>query len=149
MKKGFFFSLGAFFAIMIFTLVLVSIYGYFVNTQELRQQYYFSEDLLDIFTSVRMEEIKDNYQDIEDLYISEFPEVRNNMSLDITIMDQVIVLNTGTENSLNAAKVIITSLTGSLLGERYGLSFDIDNNLVYGRDKEINALVSRQRFVSG
>ena len=147
MKKGFFFSLDAFFAIMIFTLILVSIYGYFINTQELRQQYYFSEDLLDIFTSVKMEEI--DYPDINDLYESQIPEVRDNMYKDITVIDQIIILkNNNTEPALNAAQTIAIGLTENLLDERYGISFDVQG-LIYERDKEINALVSRQRFVSG
>lgn len=150
MKKGFFFSLDAFFAIMIFTLILVSIYGYFINTQELRQQYYFSEDLLDIFTSVKMEEIDlSTYPDINNLYESQIPEVRDNMYKDIKVIDQIIILkNNNAEPALNAAQTIITSLTENLLDERYGLSFDV-NGPIYKRDKEINALVSRQRFVSG
>ena len=149
MKKGFFFSLDAFFAIMIFTLVLVSIYGYFVNTQELRQQYFYSEDLLDIFINTKMDEIDDNHPDIQDLYVSEIPEVKDNMNPDLTIMEQIIILkNTNTEPGLEAAQTIITSLTYNLLSERYGISFDV-NGLIYEKDKEITALVSRQRFVSG
>jgi len=42
---------------MIFILILVSIYGYFFNTQELRQQYFYSEDVLDVFTKVKMGDI--------------------------------------------------------------------------------------------
>ena len=126
MKKGFFFSLDAFFAIMIFTLVLVSIYGYFVNTQELRQQYFYSEDLLDIFINTKMDEIDDNHPDIQDLYVSEIPEVKDNMNPDLTIMEQIIILkNTNTEPGLEAAQTIITSLTYNLLSERYGISFDV------------------------
>jgi len=143
MKKGFFFSLDAFFAIMIFTLVLVSVYGYFVNTQELRQQYYFSEDLFNIFTSVRMEEIN-----LESEYSTGIKQLNDwgFIDMDMKLIDQVVALKN--DGYSNYSEWIIRDMTYSLFSDRYGISFDI-NGLIYEKDKEVNALVSRQRFVSG
>ena len=150
MKKGFFFSLDAFFAIMTFILVLVSIYSYFVSTQELRQQYYFSEDLFNIFINTKMGELLSGaYPDIDDLYNSEIPEIRDNMNPDLTVMEQIITLrNINNEEADMAASSIIRDLTAGLFEDRYGFSFDVEG-LIYEEGGEQNALVSRQRFVSG
>ena len=143
MKKGFFFSLDAFFAIMIFTLILVSIYGYFVNTQELRQQYFYSEDVLDIFTNTRMSEI--NYQEIGNenlILLNDW----NLINPDFTIMEQVISFNN--QGYSNYSQWIVNNLTSDLLSDRYGFSFDVEG-LVYERELNATSVVSRQRFISG
>ena len=148
-KKGFFFSLDAFFAILIFTLVLVSVYGYFINTQELKQQYFFSEDLFDIFINTRMNELGGTYPEINELYNSEVDEIRNNMDYTLTIMEQIITLkNINTEETDMAAESIIGNLTENLFDDRYGFSFDV-NGLIYNEGQDPNSLVARQRFVSG
>jgi len=149
-KKGFFFSMDAFFAILIFTVILISIYGYFVNTHELRQQYFYSEDILDIFTNIKMEEFEvGNYPYVSGLYIHEDDEIRDNMDPSLTIMGQIVKLkNNNTEEALIGASTIITNLTSPLLGERYGFSFDLMGS-IYESEKNITASVGRQRYVSG
>lgn len=143
MKKGFFFSLDAFFAIMIFTLVLVSVYGYFVNTQELRQQYFFSEDILDVFSKTKMSELDLDEINNENLNLLNQWNLING---DFTIIEQVISFKN--QGYSNRSEWIVNNLTSGLLSERYGFSFDIEG-LIYEKDKEVNTLVSRQRFVSG
>lgn len=134
--------MDAFFAIMIFTMVLVSVYGYFVSTNELRQQYYFSEDLLDLFTKIKMSELNevDTHPDLSRL--KQWGLIND----DLTVTDQVIYLKN--KGYSNYSEWIVNNLTSGLLSERYGLSFDIQG-LIYERENEVNALVSRQRFVSG
>lgn len=134
--------MDAFFAIMIFTMVLVSVYGYFVSTNELRQQYYFSEDLLDLFTKIKMSEMNevDTHPDLSRL--KQWDLIND----DLTVTDQVIYLKN--KGYSNYSEWIVNNLTSGLLSERYGLSFDIQG-LIYERENEVNALVSRQRFVSG
>ncbi len=143
MKKGFFFSLDAFFAIMIFTLILVSIYGYFVNTQELRQQYFYSEDLLDIFINTKMSEI-----DIVEINNENLNQLNqwNMINPDFTIMEQVVYFND--KGYSNYSQWIVNNLTSDLLSDRYGFSFDVQG-LIYAREGNATSLVSRQRFVSG
>lgn len=141
MKKGFFFSLDAFFAIMTFTLVLVSIYGYFVNTQELRQQYYYSEDVLNVFTKTKMGELIFNNINFEILKDGGF------INPELSIMDQIIFLNN--EGYPDYSQWIYNNLTSDFFGERYGTSFDIGMNNIFESQKNATALVSRRRFVSG
>ena len=143
MKKGFFFSLDAFFAIMIFTLVLVSVYGYFVNTQELRQQYFYSEDLLDLFIKTKMSEI--NIAEINNENLNQLNQW-NMINPDFTIMEQVVYFND--KGYLNYSQWVVNNMTSDLLSDRYGFSFDVQG-LIYAREGSATSLVSRQRFVSG
>ena len=149
MKKAFFFSLDAFFAVIIFTLILVSVYGYFISTQELRQQYFYSEDLFNIFINTRMSELSpDAYPNIYALYDSEIPEIRDNMNPDLTIMEQIVTLrNIKTEEANGAIKTILDELTGELFEGKYGFSFNVED-WTYGEEGG-NTIVSRRRFVSG
>jgi len=143
MKKGFFFSMDAFFAVMIFTLILVSIYGYFINIQELRQQYFYSEDLLDVFTNTKMGEIGD-------LEFNKNLELLKNWKLineDLTIMDQMILLNE--RGYSNYSQWIFYNLTSDFLGGKYGSGFSIGLEEIFESDRNVTALVSRQRYVSG
>jgi len=143
MKKGFFFSLDSFFAIMIFILILVSIYGYFFNTQELRQQYFYSEDVLDVFTKVKMGDIDFEAISSENLNLL---NQWNFINQDLTVIEQVISLKD--KGYINYSQWIVNNLTSDLLSERYGFSFDVEG-IIYEKGKNITALVSRQRFVSG
>jgi len=143
MKKGFFFSMDAFFAVMIFTLILVSVYGYFINIQELRQQYFYSEDLLDVFTNTKMGEIGD-------LEFNKNLELLKNWKLineDLTIMDQMILLNE--RGYSNYSQWIFYNLTSDFLGGKYGSGFSIGLEEIFESDRNVTALVSRQRYVSG
>ena len=141
MKKGFFFSLDAFFAVIIFTLILVSVYSFFINTQELRQQYFYSEDILNIFTNKRMEnlQIVDTYPDLIEL--KQYGLIQN-----LTIIEEISYLQS--KGYTNYSQRIFYNLTHDFLGDRYGVEFDIDG-LVYKSDKNATALVARQRYFSG
>ena len=142
MKKCFFFSLDAFFAVLMFSIILVSIYSFFINTQELRQQYFYSEDILDILVNTKMDELlllqNPDYQ-IQSLDQQEL------INHELTIMEQISVF----QNQGNSfySEIIFQNLTHDFLGEKYGVEFSLEG-LIYGSDKNATALVSRQRFVS-
>ena len=153
-KKGFFFSTDAFFAILIFTLVLVSIYGYFIGTQELRQQYFFSEDLFDVFINTKMEEwngfenFKTNIDENEDYLIH-----RTLIDEKLTIMEQLITLNNNVTDinpeGNEIANNLIGRLTLNLFDARYGFNFNVREWFYLEDEGNPNAIVARQRFVSG
>ena len=136
--------MDAFFAVIIFTLILVSVYSYFISTQELRQQYFYSEDILDIFVNTKMGELNV----VSDPNHYNFNKL-NELSLinpDLTIMDQITALQY--QGYPEYSQWIFYNLTSDLFGEKYGVSFDVEG-LVYQSQKNVTALVARQRFVSG
>ena len=62
------------------------------------------------------------------------------------MIEQVISLKD--KGYINYSQWIVNNLTSDLLSERYGFSFDVEG-IIYEKGKNITALVSRQRFVSG
>jgi hypothetical protein len=68
-KKGFIFSMDAFFAIALFVLVTVGVYAYFINFYSLQQQWYMSEDLMNTFSRTKIEEL--------DLVSGIYPEIES------------------------------------------------------------------------
>ena len=143
MKKAFFFSMDAFFAVMIFTLVLLSVYSFFINVQELRQQYFYSEDLLDIFTTTKMGELN---QLSDGNYLKQLDE-SGVIDRDLTVMEQMVTLTN--QGYPEYSRWIFLNLTSGLFGERYGLGFDIGFESIFESERNVTALVARQRFVSG
>ncbi|MBL7147841.1 MAG: hypothetical protein ISS82_03380 [Nanoarchaeota archaeon] len=135
LKKGLFFSSDAFIALMLFVVVLVSIYSYIIISSGMQQQYYFSEDLLDVFSEVTVGELS----------IADYPSleyfIENNP--DLTILES-IVLNTYDNNG----DIINESIDG-LISEQYGIAFYIDDDEAIINELEgSGSLVSRERLVN-
>ncbi|MBU2633843.1 MAG: hypothetical protein KJ674_01210 [Nanoarchaeota archaeon] len=137
MKKGFFFSIDAFLALMLFTLILVFIYSFFLNMGSLQQQYYFSEDLFDVLNNVELSELED-YDSITQLnYIIDYNR---------TIMEQVVTFTINVTNKDNAT-LLLTDIIGNLTGQ-YGIGVDVES-LIFERGGNATNVVVRQRIVSG
>ena len=142
MKKAFFFSMDAFFAVIIFTLILVSVYSYFISTQELRQQYFYSEDMFDLFINTRVGELKQFDEHINLQQLRQWNLIEENL----TVMEQISKFqNLG---YTNYSQWVFYNLTSDFFGAKYGVEFNLEG-LIYGSEKNATALVSRQRFVSG
>jgi len=140
MKKGFFFSIDAFMALILFVLIIMLIYTFFIGVGTLRQQYYFSEDLFTVMDNVKINELdEDNYltlYDIEDL------------NDNLTIMGQMVTFRVNesydqAEQLIGTGVLNIEGLVGS-----YGVSLDIQNKL-FGPDTTGTNIVVRQRISSG
>ena len=154
-RKAFFFSLDAFFAILIFTLMLVSVYGYFVGTQELRQQYYFSEDLFDIFINTKMGELsfyEEGDGNFRQYVLDNHPSLITLIDGKLTIMEQIITLNNNATEEFPEANIIAEHLIDTLMeifDDRYGFNLNVEDWFYVEEEGQQGALVSRQRFVSG
>ena len=141
MKKGFFFSIDAFFALMLFTLIIVFIYSFFLNMGNLQQQYYFSEDLFDVLNSVKMNELDDSYASVSQL------DQLGYVDYNISVMEEAVtyVLNDTIDNDY--ATLLLGDVIGNLTGQ-YGIGVDIEN-LIFERGGNATNIVVRQRIVSG
>lgn len=53
-KKGFFFSLDSFMGLILFILTLTLVYSFFIASHSLQQEFFISEDFLNVFTNVRV-----------------------------------------------------------------------------------------------
>jgi len=143
-RKGFFFSMDAFLAIVIFSLILISIYGYFVGVSPLKQQYYLAEDLLTTLSNVK----------INELDLEEYPNIQNlkdnNLitNEDLTIIEQIIEFKEF--NMIDEAETLLNDITDNLIPTQFGFSFTLDiEEIIEGAEEDASALVSRRRFVTG
>jgi len=139
MKRGFFFSIDSFLALMLFTLILVFIYSFFLNMGSLQQQYYFSEDLFDVLNNVEISELdNDYYKSIDQLnYVIDY---------NMTIMEQAVTFKINETNKENAT-LLLSDIIGNLTGQ-YGVGVDIES-LIFERGGNATNIVVRQRIVSG
>ena len=69
MKKGFIFSFDSFLALIIFTLFTLLIYLFFVFSSPTTQQYYFSEDMLNVLQNVKISELQSSYPQINQMVL--------------------------------------------------------------------------------
>jgi len=142
MKKGFFFSLDGFMAITLFILILVSMYLFFINSRSLDQQYYFSEDLFDVFSDVKISELDySTYGTVFDFIVD-----RKINDTDLTISEQIIDFALAENNDDAAA--LIQDITNGLFDNRFGVAFELQDE-IYSTASERNALVARRRLLSG
>ncbi|MFH1209812.1 MAG: hypothetical protein V1663_03415 [archaeon] len=143
-KKGFFFSIDAFFALILFVLIIMLVYSFFINVGSLRQQYYFSEDLFNVMNSVKIKELDEtNYTEFVKL-----GELNNNR----TIMEQIVTyrLNSSSVNdwAWNNATILTGIVIEDLTGQ-YGASLNIEGLIWPENEESATNIVVRQRIASG
>jgi len=150
-KRGFIFSLDSFFAIILFVVVLVTIYTFFIRFSPSEQQYYISEDLLNLYSNIK----------IEDLDLNKYPNINsliennklNDTSISIVEIVSTLKINSEVYNDIDyitSAESIITDLSQGLFTEEYDFSLYLGNTKVYGEEPlDIVNLLARQRLVIG
>ncbi len=144
MKKGFFFSLDSILALILFGVVLSGIYSFFLVTHSIDQQFYFSEDVLNRFSSIKVSELD----------LTKYPEIQRMVSeetikdLDNTLIEQIVVFRENEGESSPSAQLFVEDITKNLIPEQYGFSVDV-NGEIFSKSKEVTTLVSRERLVFG
>jgi|SRR3989344_2996768 len=144
MDKGFFFSIDSIFALMLFGFVLANIYSFFLVSQSANQQFYFSEDVLDIFSNVKINELDLTKYTVVQTMISD-GRIKN---LDITLLDQVVLFREKEGEASTNAQIFVQDVTKGLIPEQYGFSVDV-NGEVFKKSKEVTTLISRERLTFG
>ena len=144
-KKGFFFSMDAFFALILFGTFLALIYSFYVGSPKLDQPFYLSEDVLDTFSNVK----------INELDLNQYPNTQKLITdgiitnPDKTIFEVLIELNSkgDTANS----NVLVKDLVEGIIPGQYGFSLEFDKKDVYNKDssKQITNAIARQRIIIG
>ena len=144
MSKGFFFSIDSIFALILFGFVLANIYSFFLVSQSADQQFYFSEDILDIFSKIK----------IGELDLTKYPIVSSMVgdgrikNLDNSLLDQVVIFREKEGESSSNAQLFVQDITTGLIPEQYGFSVDV-NGEVFKKSKEVTTLISRERLTFG
>jgi hypothetical protein len=144
MKKGFFFTTDGFLAIILFTVIILGLFSYYISAKSLTQQYYYSEDLLNIFSNVKISELDPIYYPSIQTILNQ-PEEYNSGNV---IIQQINVFYE--QNQELSAIEMVEELTTGLVPEKYGFGIIVKGEDVYSAGKEnITALVSRQKIVKG
>ncbi|MBI2106416.1 hypothetical protein HYT57_00370 [Candidatus Woesearchaeota archaeon] len=144
MDKGFFFSIDSIFALMLFGFVLANIYSFFLVSHSANQQFYFSEDVLDIFSKVKINELDLTKYTVVQTMIGD-GRIKN---LDATLLDQVVVFREKEGEASTNAQIFVQDVTKGLIPEQYGFSVDV-NGEVFKKSKEVTTLISRERLTFG
>ena len=144
MKKGFFFSIDSIFALMLFGFVLANIYSFFLVSQSTDQQFYFSEDVLDIFSNVKISELDPTkYTEVQKMIGD--GRIKNQEN---TLLGQVVIFREIEGESSANAQLFVQDINKGLIPEQYGFSVDI-NGEVFKKSKQITTLISRERLTFG
>lgn len=86
MKKGYFFTLDAILALLLFTTVVILIHIFYINSPPLSQLYFLSSDTIDVLSYTQMSELDSNkYPFMTD------PTYQNHIKDDLTILEQLRV----------------------------------------------------------
>ena len=140
MKKGFIFSFDSFLALIIFTLFTLLIYLFFVFSSPTIQQYYFSEDMLNVLQNVKISELElTSYPQINQMVINgkiKDPE--------INILEQLLTFEL--ENKRDDACILFNEVTNNLLPKSYKISFDLSATTICGEQAtDATNIISRNR----
>jgi len=146
-KRGFFFSLDAFFALILFGLFLSLIYTSFFSAPRIEQPFYFSEDVLDVLSNVR----------ISELDLSQYPGITNQIATGIisnpdkTVFEILVEFNNKNPKDVANTKILLDELLNGIMPVQYGLGVEFGGISVYNKDptKEVTNVIARQRLVLG
>ncbi|MBN1502428.1 hypothetical protein JW930_02710 [Candidatus Woesearchaeota archaeon] len=142
-KRGIFFTLDALFACLLIGLALVLVTKYYVSDIEQPQTSYFSQDIINCLSTIKVSEINDTY--VQSLITS--GEI---VYPDNTVIEQIgefYVLNK-TELALNLSKVV----SERLIPGKFGFEFLVNQESIYLNDSDTGKrteLISSRRLISG
>lgn len=144
MKKGFIFSFDSFLALVLFTLFTILIYLFFVFSTPVTQQYYFSEDIINVLSTTK----------ISELNLLEYPKIQEMIEQGIitdtssTIIEQILTLQLSEDESNSCG--LFGNVTENLLPPGYKVGIDLATSdfCAQGITNTIN-LISRNRVSVG
>ena len=141
-KRGFFFSMDAFLALLLFAVVLSLIYSFFISVPRLDQPFYFSEDVLDVFSKVK----------IKDLDLNQYPGIESMVNdgtisnTDKTLFEILAELQLSGNGA--GSQSLIEDILICIIPDQYGFGIDFGDTEIYTKDdREIISLIARQRLV--
>jgi len=117
-KRGFIFSYDSFLALIMFVLITLLIYFFFIYSVPTTQQYFFSEDLVNVLGSVKISELQENYPEVNEMIAD--GRIKNTDSTVIEQMSTFVL-----ENNCDDARYLFNAVKRNLLPEQYEASFGI------------------------
>lgn len=142
MKKGFIFSTDAFLAIVLFVLIIFLVYTFSVSLSGLNQQYFFSDDLLTVLSTVKINELDlEKYDKINSLIPDKIKDT------DVTLAEQIVTFYQ--DNDKDSNEKIISDVLDKLNKDIKSAIY-IEQTSVYGNaPSDIDNIISRLRLAVG
>lgn len=132
-KKGVIFSLDAFMAVGIFLIAAVAIYVFVLSSGNLKQQYYISNDILNILQDIKVYELSPG----------KYPEIAsalvNNGSVSSRYLGSAFM-------TTDKAGEFFDAIFKALLSDKYEFGLNIDNKEISVTNK--NYVVARRARIS-
>lgn len=140
-NRGVFFTIDAILATSIILIVIILASSYYITETKTETMDHLSHDLLRVLTNLKVDEIDNNFTQT---LIAEGNITRHNNS----ILEQIGEF--WAENQAGIATELARNVTDSLVPERFGVGFWVNDELIYQRDKNIsNALISSRKIITG
>ena len=150
MKRAFIFSLDAFLAIILFIFIIFLIYTSSISFFGLNQQYFFTDDLLNTLSNVKINELDlGNYPQIS---AQVFDKKINNT--DTVLIEQIVTFKLNDDpldgSNKDNAKMFVDSIIIKIRDEKLKSAISIGDALpFYGDelDANVNNILARSRLV--
>ena len=142
-KKGVFFSIDALIAVIIILSAIIFISVFYINKPSTSQQVYFSSDLVQILSTMKIGEINDPA-------VQSLLNEGNITELDRTILEQTLRFQVGGREE--EARELLNLTIGNLVPDYYNLGVWIEGfeEPVYATSQEpVTQLISSKQLVSG
>ncbi len=151
--KGQFFSFDAFLALSLFIIATVLLFSFFAVKAPLTQQFYYADDITNLFANTRINELFErNFFITNERY--NYPKDAQDYDDGKTVNE--VLRNMQIYGNVDSAKNLVEDLLKGLLPEKYGFSFGIESGICQGNDCLIvpgtgqsNFIVSREKFLRG
>lgn len=141
MRRGVFFIIDAFLAVMLLFVAVIVISTYFVTEEETTQSEFLSRDSVDLLAEVK---IKDLDQDS----INQITALGSAYKMNYTVLEQIALF--WIKNETDAARELSRIIFGNYIPERYGYSVMVGGQMVHSRNiSKQTAVRSASHMVSG
>jgi len=149
-KEGFFFSLDSFMGLILFVLTLAMVYGFFVSSHSLHQEFFVSEDLLNIFTNIKIDDL-----DLTNKYQTIDSQVWDGKIKDssLLLIEGISILNDqNNQDAVDFFNDLVynnpVAKTG-LVPVQYDIDVIISDSSLLGADSQnARSILARQRLIS-
>jgi len=140
-KKAYFFTLDALLSLSIMVIGLMLISNVYVSSQPRTQLDYYSEDLISLFSDIKLDEINNSY-------INKLIADGNITDTENSILEQIGIF--WVTNKTDLAQNLARNISYSIIPDRYGYAFVVGGDIVYSEPKnKSRELTTHKSMITG
>ncbi len=144
-KKGYFFTIDAFFAVLVLVIGLIIVWNSYSSRPLTTPSEIVSQDLTTIFSTTKIIDLSDIYYP----YIRDLKLQGKIVNYDNTLLEQIAFFYS--EDEIEVATNFTKELAEELVPEHQGFEIIVENTSIFKRDfvKEVSSLVGSKKIVYG